>query len=141
MIKKIYIIDDSEFKRENIREYLTELYPNAEFVELTFVNEGLLRICRTDKANIINNPSEHLVVIDMVMPRFYCGMPEADAGYSVLAEMNRCKLSCPALIASSESVDDNRASDYYENYLGSVKEKGSVFCLPFYEELLKDYLD
>ena len=140
-MKTIYIIDDSEFKRERIRGYLEELFPNAEFVELSFINEGLLRICRTDKQNIIDNPSEHLVVIDMLMPRYSDGEIERNAGYSVLAEMGRCRLACPALIASSETVDNNRATDFYKYYLGSVKEDSSVFCIPLYEKLLEDYLD
>lgn len=133
-IKEIFIIDDCEFKRGSIKGYMEDIFPDANIHEGECIRDGMYMICRANREEILENPEKYLVILDMMMPFYKDERVEADGGIQVIMEMHRIGMKCPVIIASSESVADGNIQ--YENYLGSVKESSSVYCQPYYEELL-----
>lgn len=133
----IIIIDDSEYKMENICEYMKAIYPDAEIWKACCTREGLVLIARELRNEINENPEEFLIVTDMVMPFYKDEEWDRNAGYDILMECKRLRFKCPIIIASSEEVDDERMKKEYPFYIGSVKEDASVWCLPLYQELLQ----
>ena len=136
MYKNIVIIDDSDYKVEGIKGYLKKLYPDATFHSFGCVNASLRFIAWNNYDEIQENPNEWLMVIDMVMPRMYDTFPEREAGYSVLAEMQRRRMTCNAIVVSSETIDLDKAKKAYKHFLGSVKYDCSVYNLEDYKKLL-----
>ena len=135
MVKNIIIVDDSEFKRETIKEYMSGILPKATISEYTCTHDGFEAV-RKVKSEIISHPNEWLVISDMVMPYWKGGHLSKDGGVSMLTNMDLLDLTCPAIISSFEKVDDDEMRAVYENYIGSVIEKPTVYCKPFYEALL-----
>lgn len=141
MIKNIVIIDDNDYKRLGVREYLESIFPDANFIECGFINEGLRCIALENYGEIKKNPSEWLVVSDMMMPRREDSMICQDGGFDVLAEMSRRHIKCPVIIVSSEKIDVDKAANLYDNFLGFVKYNMCVYNLSDYENLLTEYMD
>ena len=140
MVKHIIIIDDSEFKRDSIRSYMEKIFPDADIAEFAALNPGLRAICMECRDRIKERPDEYLIITDMVMPVYEREMPERNAGFSVLAELSRCGMSCPAIIVSSDEADMDRAVKYYGHTLGAVKHDISVWQLDEYRRVLKDLM-
>lgn len=140
MIKNIVIIDDSEFKRENILEYLTALLPDATVSEHEYANSGLLAVFNSKDA-IWEKPEEWLVVTDMIMPICEGNQLERDGGKHVLSELDRLELRCPAIVVSSDATSLDNMRNIYENTIGCVKNDPVVYQASLYKEILANYLD
>lgn len=143
-MKNIYIFDDSKYKIERITRYMKSLFPNATIYEYTYINEGLRDIF-TKHNEISGNPTENLFIIDMVIPLLSDTIPDAKGGIHIIRQLDRRKISSPAIVASSESLDTDMIKEEarikYLHFLGTVVEDSSVYTLPLYEKLLKEELN
>ena len=138
MIKNVIIIDDDRYKRERIAGYIRKILPEAEIHEYACVRDGHVAVRRGYVSDIKANPTEWLVITDMVMPRFSDGRDMVrDGGRRILYAMAWDKLECPAIVASSEEVNSVDLSSVYKHYIGSVREEYNVYCKPYYEALIK----
>lgn len=138
-IEQIVIIDDSEYKRNDIHSYMRKLYPSAKIKELSAVNPALYYVC-VNLAESDADMKKVLVITDMVMPLMH-GFPfddlEREAGFNILCELDRKNLECPVIVESSEDVDIKKAKELYKNTLGFVKESPRFYNLSKYEQLLQ----
>ena len=135
-ISFIVIADDTEFKRKTIHKYMEKLYPEAEFAEFDSTQSTLRFLCLTALGEKLPPEKNILVVLDMCMPLFTNDMPEADAGFHVLQELDRKQMHYPVIIASSDEVDADKAKSIYNDTLGAVKEDLCIYTLPYYKKLL-----
>lgn len=135
-ISFIIIADDTEFKRKTIHEYMEKLYPTANFAEFDSTQSTLRFLCLTAPGEKLHPEENILVVLDMCMPLYTNGMPDADAGFDVLQELDRKQMHYPVIIASSDEVDTDKAKSIYNDTLGAVKENLCTYTLPYYKELL-----
>lgn len=140
MIKYIVIMDDNPYKRQHIQQALGMSFPTAEVVAFPCANPGLRYILMEKHDFVKANPEEWLIVVDMQMPHLEGGDINVNCGYSVLARLENSKLSCKAIIASSEDINDVKAKTYYEGYIGSVKYSASVDTTYAFKNLLAEYL-
>lgn len=132
-IKEILIIDDCDSKRDNIKRYMRNIFPNAAIYEGKCVHDGLYTV-HNNRMQIFKNPEEYLIILDMMMPFYKNERIETDGGAQIIREMQRLKLQCPVIIASSETTTTDNIA--YKNCLGIVKEDSSIHSQPYYEELL-----
>ena len=57
MIKNLVIIDDTDYKRENIKGYMSKLLKSIRVYEFSFINEALRFLCIKNFEEIKNNPN------------------------------------------------------------------------------------
>lgn len=141
MIKNLVIIDDTDYKRENIKGYMSKLLKSIRVYEFSFINEALRFLCIKNFEEIKNKPNEWLIVTDMVMPRYSDSRLIKDGGMEVLAELERRGFECPVIVASSGDLDTEACKKEYKNVIGVVKESSSVYNLEKYRSILRKYLE
>lgn len=112
---KVCIVDDNPGKLDDIKEYVAKCLPDAEIHTYECANE-LLMFIHNHVEEMRANPDDWFVITDMQMPRAKMSRIEVDCGYDVLAEMGRQGLTCPAVVASSEHIDEDRAKQLYSSY-------------------------
>ncbi len=118
-MKKVFIVDDNPGKLADLSKSARILFPEVEIEEFEYANPMLCAVAKSRDA-IIANPDQYLAIVDMQLPPYAGGRINLDGGYNILAEMERLGLRCPAVVASSESIDEHRAVDTYEFYEGFV---------------------
>lgn len=140
MIRHVIIIDDDSGKASDIVQTLERIIPDAEVYLGLNVTLGLCQVHK-HRQDISADPSTWLVVTDMQMPwsADTCEI-DLEAGYSVLDEMHRLRLNCPAVIVSSSEVDAVNAKACYEYYIGNIKYNSSVDVQHPLKELLRSVL-
>ena len=142
MIKNIVIVDDTDFKRESIKNYMQEIFSDeAEVYEFDYINSALRFVAYEHKDAIKKNPNEWLIITDMVMPQLQDTRLLPNGGMIVLSELDRKDFKCPVIIASSMKLSLDDCRDEYEYVLGTVEESPMIYNLSRYEDLLKDYID
>lgn len=104
----IVIIDDDKNKSEDTMRYLQEIYPAARFHIKECVRDGLYFLMKTAYYEIIKNPLDWLVVTDMTMPFYARGELETDAGFRILAELERKDMQVPAIVSTSTDMSGFR---------------------------------
>ena len=121
-ILNVVIADDTNHKMELIIEAVRKCLPQAKLLTYDCCKEAAYCLCRAHCKEILEHPEQWLVITDMQMP-LYSGESEINptAGRHVLAEMSIAGLECPALIASSEAVDNSAMSEIYAHYIGSLQ--------------------
>lgn len=142
MIRNIILVDDSDFKREDIKNDLLGIFPDTAIYEFCCVGDALLFMCIDNRDAIKDKPDEWLVVTDMCMPFREGDEILKDGGEEILREMNRCRFKVPAVVASQDRIPESRINelqDAYPGMIGAVEHDTSVFNRPFYEKLLSGY--
>lgn len=125
-MKKILIIDDDNFKKENIVNLLNKLNKKYELIVATALNPGLCKLSE-DKYD--------LVLLDMSLPVFDLSEPdnfESYGGLIFLKEMKRKRINTPTIIITqyeifgegskqltSDAIDELCKKDF-QNYLGLI---------------------
>ena len=124
---KILIVDDDDFKINNIKDVLNEVNANYIIDVEKSLNYGLRRI-RKETIDII--------LLDMSMPTFNIKDSkdfDSYGGKSFLQEMNRKKVGIPVVVitqydlfgeGSSQKTADNLDEEFkksFSNYKGMVK--------------------
>lgn len=142
MIKNVVVADDRKEKRKEILGYMEHLFPEAELFSALCADEFRTLVCCQHMQEVQEKPEEWLAVIDMQMPhkRSFNSVIDSECGYYVLKEMQRAGLKCPAIIVSSEVIDDVRAADRYANYKGSVEFSMWDDLTGDFREILAEYL-
>lgn len=140
MFKHIFIADDSSFKQEAIQHTLHVLFPKAEF-HLCSCLSTFIRTIHLDYALHVNSRPYHcLVVLDMCMPIRMNSPVFGTCGLTALRYMQAHDDKCPAVIVSSDCVDDSTGKSAYNNYLGSILYQSGVDQVEEYRKLLEDYI-
>lgn len=137
-IKKIFVVDDQELKREDLMNYLKRFFPKAEI--RGFVCSGELYkavVSREVLDDIMEHPKEWLIVLDMQMPHERFGQIDRQAGYRFLRKMQQLGLACPAIIASSESINNGLAHETYKPYLDSIQYSYLIDLTPYFREVFR----
>lgn len=139
-MKRILIVDDNATKLENLAQSAERLFPEAK-VETHDCQTTFLRAIRNEYwEEVLRKPEEYLLIIDMQMPMFWHGPIDVEGGYDTLVWLSQSGVQCPAIIASSEVIDEDRAKESYDNYRGFVHY--SAWCSPTsaMKEVLAEYL-
>lgn len=124
-MKHVFVVDDNPNKLEDLENSVTELFPEAEISAFECMLDFEHAICHTFASKISQSPGEYLMVLDMQMPFKRDGRINADAGFELLNILFRHDLKCPAIIASSEEIDEETAEKIYEHYKGFVRYDSS----------------
>lgn len=138
-MKVIFIADDRERKRTDIFDTLERLYPKAKIVESTCGRGILNDMTRYFAEEVQNNPDECLAIIDMQMPKSLQQSIDINCGYFVLSSMQVNEMKIPAIIVSSERIDDNRAREYYDHFAGSILYQSYCDQIELYKRTLDRY--
>lgn len=140
MFKHIFIADDSSYKQEAIVQALQELFPRAEFHTYTCRNDFIQAIHLEYAQQVHSYPECCLAIVDMCMPPHLNAPIFGTCGLSTLRFMHAHGDECPAIVASSEPVDDNALENAYPYCLGSVLQNAFTICTDDYRKLLEDYI-
>jgi CheY-like chemotaxis protein len=112
------IIDDSEYKVENFKRYLSE---DDQICSFNCFIKGMYELAK-------NYTQYDVLVLDMNFP--VCEREDIviNAGLNVLQELDRKEINIPVVIYSSEKVDIGEYKNIIEyiNYDSSVSIKSTV---------------
>lgn len=137
-IKKIFVVDDQELKREDLMNYLKRFFPKAEIRGFVCSGEFYEAVASKEVLDdIMEHPKEWLMVVDMQMPHERFRQIDRQAGYKLLHKLQQLGLTCPAVIASSDAIDNAPAREAYESYLGSIQYSYYVDSTPYFREVFR----
>lgn len=137
-IKKIFVVDDQELKREDLMNYLKRFFPKAEIRDFVCSGEFYEAVVSKEVLDdIMEHPKEWLIVLDMQMPHERFGQIDRQAGYRFLRKMQQLRLACPAIIASSESINNGLAHETYKPYLDSIQYSYLIDLTPYFREVFR----
>ena len=124
---KILIVDDDDFKINNIKEVLNEVNSHYNINTEKSLNSGLRRI---------RNETFDIILLDMSMPTFSITDSknfDSYGGKTFLREMNRKKIKTPVIVitqydifgeGNSQKTAENLDEEFrksFSNYKGMVK--------------------
>lgn len=136
-MKKIIIVDDSEYKRRDIINYMCSIFgKEVDFLECGYRNIAIQEMMKMED-DIKNNPSEYLLILDMCFPNMEDSFPERDEGLHFLFYLKHRKINISTIVCSSEDTFFNEVIEY-PNVLGTVKYDSSVYQKSLFEELLTE---
>lgn len=138
-MKHIFVVVDNPGKLADLTKSAKQLFPQVEFEEFKYSN-GILGAIFDAKDRILQEPEEYLMIIDMQVPPFTGGRIEADGGLGVLMELQRLEMKCPAIIASSEPIDEEKARGVYAAYKGFVRYRVWMDSKDAMRDVLKEYI-
>lgn len=130
---KVWLIEDDGFKREKIRAFLSELFPNSQVTEARSAKSAM---------HLIGRDAPDLVILDMSLPTFDIspresgGRPQGFGGVEVLREMDRRGLIAPVVVVTQyeafESDDERMGLPQLKQKLS--EDHASIFIdLVYYE--------
>lgn len=104
----IIIIDDSDFKREDIKNYIKDINPQAEIHEFKSYGGAMYGMRNNAKLyNILTEQPENCIIfLDMMFPAYDNGMIERDMGLQTLSELNRIDMKIDTFLISSDDIDE-----------------------------------
>ena len=134
---KFLILDDSDYKRKHIKDYVKRIQNDAEFEEFCCTRDFLDFLKTFYESGKKENLKNYLLFLDWNFP-FYKGESINIAeGEHVLITLKLRHLSLATVIVSSEQVDID-----YEEYpmvLGSIEDNNFIWQEPEYVEILQKY--
>lgn len=137
-IKKIFVVDDQELKREDLMNYLKRFFPKAEIRGFVCSGEFYEAVVSKEVLDdIMEHPKEWLIVLDMQMPHGRFRQIDRQAGYKLLHKLQQLGLTCPAVIASSESINNGLAHETYKPYLDSIQYSYLIDLTPYFREVFR----
>lgn len=124
------IIDDDEYKVENLKKYLSA---EDHVYSFNCFTKGMYEIAK-------NYAEYDVLVLDMNFPISDNKKAEINMGLTVLEEMERIKISLPVVIYSSAKVDVSEYKNVIEyiHYDSSIYIKSTVEAI---KEKVKKYLE
>lgn len=129
------ILDDSDYKRERIKDYIENIMPMSNIVEYECARDMLVHLREfrfsDDKDEICKNT---MLFLDWNFPFYKGEVPEIAQGNVVLSELKRMKLSIPTVIVSSEEVEYDK--ERYNFVLGSILDNSSVYQKDEYKNFI-----
>lgn len=116
----ILILDDQDFKINNIRKYLPE---NANITIAVNMVEGI---------SLLRELEFDYLILDMNFPtREYSNIIEKN-GINLIEHVQREKISIKIVVCSSDSVDVSKYSDV----IGYIRYDSSVYMKPNFDALI-----
>ena len=133
---KILVIEDTDYKFEEIKGYLTSL-EETDITRMKSRNGGLIEL--RDSFRKIDKTPYDLLILDMVIPLYEDDSRKLlnDGGKSILSEIERCGWPIPVCICSSDSYDSEKEK-LCEEYgvLKYIEYNSSVWLEPQFKEAL-----
>ena len=130
---KYYILDDSDYKRNRIKEYVSSIDETAEFEEFDCSRDFLCLIQENLKTkDILNNA---ILFLDWNFPFYHNEGIESGEGEHILITLKLRNFEMKVIIVSSDEVESE--SDYPYS-IGSIVDNCSVWQKPEYEKLLEN---
>lgn len=126
---KYLIMDDSEYKRNRIFDYIKSVDNEAEILTFTYRNSLLIFL----KEFRDECPEDFMLFLDWNFPIYEDSSPKQGEGAVILAHLERWELRIPTVIVSSDDVELN---EEYSFVLGFIKDNSSVYQLPEYEKYI-----
>lgn len=141
-VKNIFIVDDTKYKSDEVRDALIKLAPEAEILTFTCGNDFLFAACYARYEEIKARPEEFLFLIDMQMPMTdeLSAKIELDGGLRVLEELERKGLQAPAFIVTSARLKEEPVKSAYSYYKGYVRYDSMAYMVLVLKKELAEYL-
>lgn len=131
---RIMILDDSKYKREDIKDYLKS--DNIEFLEFSCARD-FLALLQEERRKTLKKESSlfdepQLLFLDMCFPFYENDMPNPNEGEIILSEIKRRNLPIYIVFSSSDtiSIEDDKV-------LGSITYNSSCFQKEEFEEYIE----
>ena len=131
--KKAIILDDLDFKRNRIKEYLNHIYNDIPIKELECSRDMMVEI-RSNRDDI-SVFEDTILFLDWNFPFYKGEMVNPNEGNHILFYISRYKLPLKVIIVSSDEVIYDK--EEYPFVLGTIKDESCVWQLDEYEKLLK----
>lgn len=139
-MKHILIVDDNPHKLDDLAKSAQQLFPQARIEKYECQNDFLRAVCYEYLQEALKEPEELVFIVDMQMPRLVGEQIDIEGGLDALAWLDQVGVRCPAIIASSEQIDEARAQDAYATYKGFVYYSAWSSPKSAMRELLVEYL-
>ena len=124
----IVILDDSEYKRRHIKQYMDMVVDEAKYKEFAAFHPTL--------KYLMNHKDEvDLFMLDWNFPVFQGEMPKDQLGKDFLRTMKRQKIFIPTIICSSDNII--LPGDYEDIVIDNVKFDSSVYLKPHFEKAIQ----
>ena len=138
-MKHIFVADGSGVKREDICGRLQCLYPEAEVKEFMSGSKLVNTLTVDCLEDILNNPTEYLVVMDVCMPWLIHDVSRLYCGKVVLQKMQESRLKCPAIIVTTEFFVREDLEKSYDAYAGYILYKALTDQSDLYKLRIDEY--
>lgn len=127
-MNKILIVDDSEYKTNDIKNYLKKM--NVEITNVTCGRDALLEL--------INRQNHYdYVILDMQFPFFEHEVIERDMGIHVLSEIERKDIDTKVIMCSSNENLEKDCEKYNRKIIGYIHYDSSIYLKDNFEDLIK----
>lgn len=139
MAKQIIIVDDADYKRNRIKEYVKSIVEDVTFIEFDCAREFLVWLKpyffgnNELKEELLNNA---MLFLDWNFPFYKNDRVEIGEGRSILFNLDRRDFPLKTVVVSSENVEESERD--YPFVLGFIKDDMIVYQKDEYEELLKE---
>ena len=128
---KYLILDDSDYKRNRIKEYVSSIEEEAEFEEFSCARDFLSFLREyIGKSKM----EDYLLFLDWNFPFYANEMISIAEGEHILVTLDLRHFEMKVIIVSSDEVE---YTGDYPYVLGSIVDNCSVWQKPEYEEILK----
>lgn len=124
----IVILDDSEYKRRHIKQYMDMIVEDARYKEFAAFHPTL-------KYLMDHKDDLDLLMLDWNFPLFQGEMPKVDLGKDFLRTMKRQKIFIPTIICSTDDVI--LTGDYEDIVIDQIKCDSSVYLKPQFEKAIQ----
>lgn len=130
---KAIIVDDSEYKRERIKDYIMSVDSDIEIIEFTCYIDAARFIASTREDK--EKAKEYMLFLDWMFPLRKDSRIE-DNGRMMLEEINRLRLPLKTVIVSSDKVT---VDDEYPFLMGSIIDDVSVYQKKMYADFINKF--
>ena len=124
----IVILDDSEYKRRHIKQYMDMIVEDAKYKEFAAFHPTL-------KYLMDHKDELDILLLDWNFPLFQGEMPKVDLGKDFLRTMKRQKIFIPTIICSTDNVI--LTGDYEDIVVDQIKCDSSVYLKPHFEKAIQ----
>lgn len=139
-MKICFIIDDNDIKRKYIENNIMQVFPETDTMNFSVVSDFIRYMERYGIKAVSENPSDYLILTDMVMPLDHYKPVNENAGYVLLTQMNALSVKCPVIVVSSDSINADRAKECYPYYAGFVLYYRNEIKPHRYADVIDKYL-
>lgn len=129
---KYLILDDMEYKRDRIKEYVSSIDTEATFEEFSCARDFMSYL--RDFVRSKDKMKDYLLFLDWNFPFYANEHIEVAEGEHILVTLELRHFEMKVVIVSSEEVEYDTEYPYV---LGTIKDDCSVWQKPEYEKYLE----
>ena len=130
---KAIIVDDSEYKRTRIKDYIISIDADIEIIEFECYIDAARFIASTRENK--EKAKEYMLFLDWMFPLRKDSSIEEN-GRMMLEEINRLRLPLKTIIVSSDKVN---IADEYPFLIGSIIDDVSVYQKKQYADFINKF--